>query len=168
MKNDKNKTRKGKSAIDLILFISFGLIVSSCSQEEIDKNIEENGHVLNLDGQKISDMQLQIDFRKDYSIESIRFYDSLGLNRKQYYHNGRLVQDIRYFHSLKNGLWQEWHSNGNLYNRGNYTKGKKNGLFEEWYENGNLKSEKFYMKGDKSGIWNLWNKDGILDTTIIW
>ena len=75
--------------------------------------------------------------------------DTLHGSIKQWYSNGQMQIEGKYFHGNIDERWMYYDKNGTVVGKGDYVKGT--GTMKAWYPNGKLKREINYMNSVKHG-----------------
>jgi len=96
---------------------------------------------LQLDG-------LQIEYRKDGSIEKEQIFAKNNLQKEtSYYPDGKKLLSYSAENQLLNGEYKMWHQNGQLNFSGNYKNNLKDGEFQEFNDSGVLQKAGIYKDG---------------------
>lgn len=135
------------------------------NEDSILQNHSKHGHITVGDSNR-TDISLDISFNEDYKLSTIDFFNSSGFFMHQYYYDGRLVQEIRYKDSLKDGNLKEWFENGVISMEANYIRDTLNGSVIFYYKSGTTKVQMYYNMGVESGKWTYWKENGDVDTII--
>lgn len=100
---------------------------------------------LQLDG-------LQIEYRKDGSIEKEQIFAKGNLQKEtSYYPDGKKLLSYSAENQLMNGEYKMWHQNGQLNFSGNYKNNLKDGEFQEFNDSGVLQKTGIYKGGKLIG-----------------
>lgn len=123
----------------IIILISIGFLVSSCTQSSIKKEYYESGELKS----------------------EIYFIDGkLTGERKIYYPNGNVME----IHNVSDGInyFKKFYEEGSLAEEGGIKNKKRVGFWHYYYKDGGIKaSGSYYEDGLKEGKWLYYDKDDI-------
>lgn len=84
-----------------------------------------------------------------------RFYHDLRIGKWTYYHKNAMVEQEGIYDSLgrPEGLWQWYYSSGSIQRKENFEKGQVDGTLVEYDELGNIIVQGNYWRGKEDGAW---------------
>ena len=91
----------------------------------------------------------------------------------KYWDDGKILSQISYKNSKREGSCRHWYKNGQLMNEGFYKDGKMIGYWISYYENGQLRSHGNYKYAEstvysrKTGVWKYYYDNGQLQSESI-
>lgn len=88
--------------------------------------------------------------------------DQLEGNRKVYYPNGKMAEDVFYKNNLKNGVSKTYNTSGKLAEDANYINGMLHGNYTIYDEVGSIAVQGQFKNDKKNGIWKYFEKGKIV------
>jgi antitoxin component YwqK of YwqJK toxin-antitoxin module len=83
-----------------------------------------------------------------------------------YNNNEYVVKGCAYVDGLKDGVWKDYYKDGTLHFEGKYFEGNEDGEHKFYFGNGKLREVRSYKAGIPAGDWRFYDEDGLLILTI--